>query len=78
MESLPLDFLQPGEWGEVAEVSGEPYWVCRMAELGLRVGERLRMIRPGSPCMVQVHNCRLSLRGDACSKIMVRPVVAAT
>jgi Fe2+ transport system protein FeoA len=49
-----------------------------MGELGLRVGERLKMIRPGSPCMVQVHGCRLSLRGDACMRIMVRPVVAAS
>lgn len=70
---LPLDLLRVGEWGEVADVVGEPAWVSRMAELGLRVGCRLRMLQPGQTCMLQVGGCKLCLRGDASSQIFVRP-----
>ena len=71
---LPLDCLQPGEWGDVAEVSGEPGWVCRMAELGLRTGCRIQLVQGGSPCLLQVSGCRLCLRSDAASQILVRPL----
>lgn len=70
---LPLDCLQRGECGEITEVSGEPNWVCRLAELGLRVGCRLRMLQPGSPCLVLIDGGRLSLRSEGCL-ILVRPV----
>ena len=71
---LPMNLLRPGEWAEVADVAGEPDWVGRLAELGLRVGCRLRLVQPGSPCLVQVDGSRLSLRGDAAGQILVRPV----
>ena len=71
---LPLDLLQPGEWADVAEVSGDPSWVCRMAELGVRSGCRLRMLQGGCPCLLQVEGCRLSLRGESLMQIFVRPV----
>ena len=74
---LPLEYLQPGEWAVVAEVCGEPTWVCRMAELGVRSGCRLCMVRPGSPCLFQVGGCRLSVRGECAMQILVRPVNAA-
>jgi Fe2+ transport system protein FeoA len=74
---LPLDLLPLGQWADVAEVSGEPGWVCRMAELGVRAGCRLCMLQPGSPCLLQVGGCRLSLRGDCVMRILVRPVAVA-
>jgi Fe2+ transport system protein FeoA len=73
---LPLEMLQPGEWADVAEVSGEPGWVCRMAELGVREGCRLQMLQSGCPCLLQVGGCRLSLRGECVMQILVRPVAA--
>ena len=73
---LPLELLGPGEWGEVHDVCGEPGWVGRMAELGIRHGCRLKVVQPGSPCLLQVGNCRLSLRGDCDCQILVRPVEA--
>lgn len=75
---LPLDFLCPGEWGEITDVTGDPGWVCRLAEMGLRVGGRLRMVRPGCPCLLEVEGCRLCLRGDELSRILVRPVEQAS
>jgi len=71
---MPLDCLRSGEWGEVAEVSGDGPWVSRMAELGIRSGMRLQMLQTGVPCLLNVDGCRLCLRGDAICQILVRPV----
>jgi ferrous iron transport protein A len=71
---LPLDLLQTGEWADVAEVTGEPSLVGRLAEMGVQAGCRLRMLQGGCPCLFQVGECRLSLRGECCMRIMVRPV----
>lgn len=71
---LPLELLRPGEWADVAEVTGEPTWVSRLAELGLRTGSRLRLLQAGWPCLLQIGCSRLSLRGEQGSQILVRPV----
>jgi ferrous iron transport protein A len=71
---LPLECLRPGEWAEVCDISGEPAWVGRLAELGIRVGTRVQMLRDGSPCMVLVGGGRLSLRGEAGTQVLVCPV----
>lgn len=72
---LPLDMLRAGEWAEVADVAGEPGWVGRLAELGLREGSRVCVLQPGSPCLLKVSECsRLCLRAGECSQILVRPV----
>ena len=74
---LPLEHLGPGEWGDVEHVDGEPCWVGRMAELGVRVGSRLRVLRSGSPCLLDVAGSRLCLRGESPMQILVRPVSIA-
>jgi ferrous iron transport protein A len=72
---LPLECLRPGELAEVADVCGEPAWVGRLAELGVRVGCLLEVLRGGSPCLVRVGGSRLSLRSDDVAQVLVRPVV---
>ncbi len=74
---LPLDHLHSGEWAEIVEVVGEPRWVGRLAELGIRAGSILKVLQPGSPCLLEIGGCRLSLRSDSASQIMVRPAIAA-
>jgi Fe2+ transport system protein FeoA len=74
---MPVELLASGEWGDVAEVSGEPHWIGRMAELGVRAGSRLQVLQPGSPCLLRVGGARLSLRGDVAMQILVRPVSRA-
>jgi ferrous iron transport protein A len=71
---LPLEQLRAGEWADVAEVIGEPGWVGRLAELGLRAGCRLLLLQPGWPCLLQIGGSRLSLRGEQGTQILVRPV----
>jgi ferrous iron transport protein A len=74
---MPLEFLNTGEWADVADVSGEPGWVSRLAELGVRIGCRLLVLQAGSPCLLQVGESRLSLRGELALQILVRPVAVA-
>lgn len=71
---MPLDMLQAGEWGEVAEVSGHEAWVGRLAELGIRLGCRVQVVQPGSTCLLNLDGCKLCLRPGECSQILVRPV----
>lgn len=71
---LPLELLRSGEWGEIQDVSGDPAWVGRMAELGLRSGCTVQVVQPGSPCLLQVGGCRMSLRGQCDCQILVRPL----
>lgn len=71
---LPLESLSSGECCVIEDVQGEPCWIGRMAELGLRNGCRLQVLQPGSPCLLQVGGCRLCLRGDEVMRILVRPV----
>jgi Fe2+ transport system protein FeoA len=74
---LPLEHLQTGEWADVAEVHGEPGWVGRLAELGVRIGSRLQVLRSGYPCLLLVGGSRLSLRGPEVMQILVRPIGCA-
>jgi ferrous iron transport protein A len=74
---LPLEMLRPGEWADVADVDGDPAWVCRMAELGLRAGCRVQMLQRGTPCLLRVAGCTLCLRGDDSSQILVQPLERA-
>lgn len=75
---LPLDLLETGDWADIAEVSGEPTMVGRMAEMGIRIGCRLQVVQPGSPCLLDLGGCRLCLRGECTTQILVRPVAAAS
>ncbi len=68
---VPLDLLQAGEWGCVAEVAGEATWVRRLAEMGLREGCKLQVLQPGSTCLLNVEGCRLCVRGHESSQILV-------
>jgi Fe2+ transport system protein FeoA len=72
---MPLELLNTGDWADVADVTGEPGWVSRLAEMGVRIGSRLRVLQAGSPCLLLIGESRLSLRGDWAMQILVRPVL---
>ena len=45
---MPLEFLNNGDWADIADVTGEAGWVTRLAEMGVRIGSRLRVVQAGS------------------------------
>jgi Fe2+ transport system protein FeoA len=71
LEVLPLDALAANEFGRINLVDGEEKSVQRLAEMGLREGVTLRMIRPGEPSIVALGDQRLSVRLDAETVILV-------
>jgi ferrous iron transport protein A len=73
---LPLEMLRPGEWADVASVSGDTTVVNRLAEMGVRSGCRLCVLQSGSPCLLQVGDVRLCLRCHLPTEILVRPLAA--
>ncbi|MFL5327320.1 MAG: ferrous iron transport protein A [Gemmataceae bacterium] len=76
-ELLPLDLVAANEWADVADVCGDQAWVGRMAELGIRTGSRVRVLRPGQPCLVQIGPVSYCVRGNCDCQIWVRPVAEA-
>jgi Fe2+ transport system protein FeoA len=72
--SLPLDMVAAGSWADVTDVAGEPAWVGRMAELGIRCGSRLRVLNPGCPALIEIGSARVCVRAGECCQIFVRPV----
>ena len=75
-ELMPLELLHAGQSADIADVTGEPGWVTRLAEMGVRIGCRLLVLQAGSPCLLQVGESRLVLRGDWATQILVRLVPA--
>lgn len=73
---MSLDMLRAGETAEIADVSGDSAWVCRLAEMGVREGCRICVLQPGSPCLLEVGGSRLGLRHADSSQILVRPISA--
>ena len=68
---LPLNLLKPCEEAHVAELLGDEQQVQRLAEMGLNVGANIRMLRPGSPCLIALAGKRLSLRLNSDVEVFV-------
>ena len=73
IDRLPLDLLNDGDLAEILEVDGEHAFVARAAEMGLREGVCVQMLRNGSPCLLDVNGARICLRPDGCQSIWVKP-----
>lgn len=71
LDTIPLDCLQAGETGQVAWIEGRADFVTRLAEMGLRQGATIRMIQPGSPCILALNGHRLSIRVESDTEIFV-------
>lgn len=69
--SMPLDLMNSGEHGVIAEVSGRPEFVVRLEEMGLHAGARIRMVRPGSPCIIELNHHKISFRLDGSGSVLV-------
>ncbi|MCA9195492.1 MAG: ferrous iron transport protein A [Planctomycetales bacterium] len=68
---LPLDLMQANETGEVVELCGNECQIHRLSEMGLRVGAEVRMVCPGSPCLLALGGKRMSVRLNAEVEVLV-------
>ena len=71
---VPLDLLKANEEASVVDLIGNQTQVHRLAEMGLCVGATVRMIRPGSPCLLALDGKRLSVRLNADADVLVSTV----
>lgn len=69
---VPMELMEAGARGQIVDVEGSVETVTRLAEMGLRAGRRLRMLRPGQPCIIALGNQRISFRGENAAVVMVR------
>ena len=76
-ELIPLNLLNAGQTAQVGQVLGGPDFVHRLHELGLSAGVQVEMVRPGSPCILQLAGNRLCFRADELVSVLVRPGVCA-
>lgn len=68
---VPLELLNANEEARIVELCGDDPQIMRLQEMGLRAGVSLRMIRPGSPCIVAIAEQRISFRGNDNGEVLV-------
>lgn len=68
---LPIQALRNGETGTIVAVHGQEASKSRLAEMGLREGKTVKMIREGKPCLLAVDNHRFSIRSKDLDDIFV-------
>ncbi len=69
---VPLTFLRADQMGRIGEVLGGGGVVQRLREMGLRDGAEVRMVRPGSPCIIRLDGRKLCVRSDQVASVLVR------
>lgn len=71
MPIIPLELLAAGERARIAEIDGDNAFVNRLNEMGLDEDVEIKMVQPGSPCIIALDNHRLSFRGEEAGMIFV-------
>ena len=69
---VPLHLLARGQEAAIGEIVGHPEQVHRLQELGLRSGQIVEMVQPGSPCIVRLGGQRICFRSSDAVGILVR------
>ncbi len=73
---IPLRCLTPGQMAQIGAIVGDPNQAHRLAELGLRHGAEIEMVRGGSPCVLRMGGQQLCFRHTAGLDVLVRPAGA--
>jgi len=76
MNAFPIRFLVCGEKGRVEQLLGTREDVQRLEEMGLRRGESVEMLQPGSPCIVRLGGSRLCFRETDTLGVLVQTSTA--
>ena len=72
MSLLPLPALARDEEAVIRFLAGPGPLRSRLQELGLLPGARVRVIAGGSPCILELGQTRLCLRGEEADSILVQ------
>jgi Fe2+ transport system protein FeoA len=70
---IPLQKLRAGQPANISCVTGNPQDVARFAEMGLRCGTRVCVVRGGNTCILQVEGHRMCVRPSKELAILVTP-----
>jgi len=70
---LHLDQIQPEHCGLVAAVRAGEGEIERLKSMGVCVGRRLMLIRPGDPMIVKVLGSRIGISARLANQVMVLP-----
>ena len=71
---ISLDVLEPGRAASLVSIEGERAFRCRLMELGLLPGTRVRVVRRvdvGGLLELEVRGSRLSLRRGEAGRLLV-------
>lgn len=68
---IPLSCLPAGSRAEIGAVMGQPEQVHRLEELGLRGGNMVEMVQPGSPCIIRLDGQKFCFRADDLLQVLV-------
>jgi len=71
---IPLDVLAAGESATIVDIQGDAALICRLHEMGVHSGRRLRMVRPGAACLVAIGNHRFGIRGGEAANVLVEVI----
>lgn len=72
MPLLPLPAVDRNEDATIECVAASGPLRSRLLDLGLLPGARVRVVAPGSPCILEVGATRLCLRADEAEAILVQ------
>ena len=73
-ECIPLELLHVSETARIVDIDAAPEVATRLSEMGLHLGVLVRMIQPGSPCILGIGHQRLSFRAEEMATILVEVV----
>jgi Fe2+ transport system protein FeoA len=73
---IPVELLDADSEGVVVEMCGADPNVHRLQEMGIRCGCRVRMLRPGEPCLLSIEGRKMCLRLGTMAEIFVCPVAS--
>jgi Fe2+ transport system protein FeoA len=71
--TVNLQELKPGDTGEIKSLVGTDHDLSRLTSLGLRNGAKVRVLRAGKTCIVEVDESRICVRTAKGTRIMVQP-----
>ena len=68
---IPLTECRAGDAGVIVDVSGTCDTAKRLAEMGVHTGSQIRVMRAGSPMIVESGNSRLCLRAEMAQSVLM-------